>query len=95
MNAQWTIGIIGGSGLYAIDALEGAEWSDVATPWGPPSDQILHGRIGDVALRFLPRHGRGHRIPPHEVNARANIDALKRYGCTDLLAISSVGSLRE
>lgn len=95
MNAQWTIGIIGGSGLYAIDALEGAEWRDVATPWGPPSDQILHGRIGDVALRFLPRHGRGHCIPPHEVNARANIDALKRCGCTDLLAISSVGSLRE
>ena len=95
MNAQWTIGIIGGSGLYAIDALADAEWRDVATPWGPPSDQILHGRIGDIALRFLPRHGRGHRIPPHEVNARANIDAMKRCGCTDLLAISSVGSLRE
>ena len=95
MNAQWTIGIIGGSGLYAIEALADAEWRDVATPWGPPSDQILHGRIGDIALRFLPRHGRGHRIPPHEVNARANIDALKRCGCTDLLAISSVGSLRE
>ena len=95
MNASWTIGIIGGSGLYAIDALEDAEWRDVATPWGPPSDQVLHGRIGDVELRFLPRHGRGHRIPPHEVNARANIDALKRCGCTDLLAISSVGSLRE
>ena len=95
MNAHWTIGIIGGSGLYAIDALEDAEWRTVATPWGPPSDQILHGRIGSVAVRFLPRHGRGHRIPPHEVNARANIDALKRSGCTDLLAISSVGSLRE
>ena len=95
MNAQWTIGIIGGSGLYAIDALEDAEWRDVSTPWGAPSDQVLHGRIGEVALRFLPRHGRGHRIPPHEVNARANIDALKRSGCTDLLAISSVGSLRE
>ena len=95
MNAQWTIGIIGGSGLYAIDALEDAEWRDVSTPWGAPSDQVLHGRIGDIALRFLPRHGRGHRIPPHEVNARANIDALKRSGCTDVLAISSVGSLRE
>ena len=95
MNAQWTIGIIGGSGLYAIDALEDAEWRDVPTPWGEPSDQVLHGRIGDIALRFLPRHGRGHRIPPHEINARANIDALKRSGCTDLLAISSVGSLRE
>ena len=95
MNAPWTIGIIGGSGLYAIEALVDAEWRDVATPWGAPSDQVLHGRIGDVGLRFLPRHGRGHRIPPHEVNARANIDALKRCGCTDLLAISSVGSLRE
>lgn len=95
MNTQWTIGIIGGSGLYAIDALEDAGWRDVASPWGAPSDHILFGRIGDVALRFLPRHGRGHRIPPHEVNARANIDALKRCGCTDLLAISSVGSLRE
>ena len=94
-STQWTIGIIGGSGLYAIDALESAEWRDVETPWGAPSDQVLHGMIGDVALRFLPRHGRGHRIPPHEVNARANIDALKRGGCTDILAISSVGSLRE
>lgn len=95
MNTQWTIGIIGGSGLYAIDALEEAEWREVATPWGAPSDYVLHGRIGDVGLRFLPRHGRGHRIPPHEVNARANIAALKQCGCTDLLAISSVGSLRE
>ncbi|MBJ6122341.1 S-methyl-5'-thioadenosine phosphorylase [Sphingomonas mollis] len=92
---DWTIGIIGGSGLYAIDALEDAAWRDVETPWGAPSDQILFGRIGDVHLRFLPRHGRGHRIPPSEVNARANIDALKRAGCTDLLAVSSIGSLRE
>ena len=95
MNTQWTIGIIGGSGLYAIDALQDAEWRDIETSWGAPSDQVLHGRIGDVALRFLPRHGRGHRIPPHEVNSRGNIDALKRCGCTDVLAISSVGSLRE
>ncbi len=93
--AQWTIGIIGGSGLYAIDALSDADWRAVETPWGAPSDAILHGRVGGVAVRFLPRHGRGHRIPPGEVNARANIDALKRCGCTDILAISSVGSLRE
>ena len=93
--AGWTIGIIGGSGLYSIDAVEEPEWRTIDTPWGAPSDAILHGRIGDVALRFLPRHGRGHRIPPHEVNARANIDALKRSGATDLLAISSIGSLRE
>ncbi len=96
MNKQpWTLGIIGGSGLYAIDSLQEAEWRTIDTPWGAPSDQVLHGRIGDVQLRFLPRHGRGHRIPPHQVNARANIDALKRCGCTDVLAISSIGSLRE
>lgn len=95
MASSWTIGIIGGSGLYQIDALEEAQWIDVKTPWGDPSDAILCGRIGDVQLRFLPRHGRGHRIPPSEVNARANIDALKRAGCTDILAISAVGSLKE
>jgi 5'-methylthioadenosine phosphorylase len=93
--SDWTIGIIGGSGIYAIDALEGAEWIDVETPWGPPSDQLLTGRVGDVRLVFLPRHGRGHRIPPSEVNARANIHALKAAGCTDVVAISAVGSLRE
>ncbi len=95
MQAEWTLGIIGGSGLYAIDALEDARWESIDTPWGAPSDDILFGRIGDIELRFLPRHGRGHRIPPGEVNARANIDALKRAGCTDLVAISSIGSLRE
>jgi len=95
MNSNWTIGIIGGSGLYQIDALEDAQWIPVGTPWGAPSDEILCGRIGPVQVRFLPRHGRGHRISPSEVNSRANIDALKRAGCTDLLAISSVGSLQE
>lgn len=95
MNPEWTIGIIGGSGLYAIDGLADAEWRTIDTPWGAPSDQILFGRVGHVALRFLPRHGRGHVIPPSELNARANIDALKRSGCTDILAISSIGSLRE
>lgn len=95
MTQGWTIGIIGGSGLYAIDALEDAEWKSIETPWGAPSDDVLFGRIGEVALRFLPRHGRGHRIPPSEVNARANIEVLKRAGCTDVIAISSIGSLRE
>lgn len=95
MNAQWTIGIIGGSGLYAIDGLEDAEWRRVETPWGEPSDAILFGRVAGVPVRFLPRHGRGHRLAPGDIPARANIDALKRAGCTDLLAISSVGSLRE
>ena len=95
MTGGWTIGVIGGSGLYAIDALEDQRWIDVDTPWGKPSDQLLTGRIGDVRFVFLPRHGRGHRIPPGEVNARANIYALKAAGCTDVVAISAVGSLRE
>nr|WP_314443854.1 S-methyl-5'-thioadenosine phosphorylase [uncultured Sphingomonas sp.] len=93
--SEWTIGIIGGSGIYAIDALEGAEWIEVDTPWGPPSDQLLIGRIGGIRFVFLPRHGRGHRIPPSDVNARANIHVLKAAGCTDVVAISAVGSLRE
>ena len=91
----WTIGILGGSGLYEMDALEEAQWLAVDTPWGAPSDELLVGRIERVKFVFLPRHGRGHRIPPGEVNARANVDALKRAGCTDLIAISAVGSLRE
>ncbi len=93
--SEWTIGIIGGSGLYALDGLEEVRTHTVATPWGPPSDAIVEGRLGAARLLFLPRHGRGHRIPPGEVNARANIFALKTLGATDLLAISSVGSLRE
>ena len=95
MSGKWKIGIIGGSGLYAIDSLENPEWGNVSTPWGDPSDDLLFGSIGDVDLVFLPRHGRGHRIPPSELNFRANMDALKRSGCTDILAISSIGSLRE
>lgn len=93
--SEWVIGIIGGSGLYAINALEDAQWLAVDTPWGTPSDELLMGRIEGVRFVFLPRHGRGHRIPPSDLNARANIDALKRAGCTDLLAISAIGSLRE
>lgn len=89
----WKLGIIGGSGLYAIDGLEGARWVTIESPWGPPSDAILTGRLAGVDLAFLPRHGRGHRIPPHQLNQRANIDALKRLGCTDLIAVSAVGSL--
>ena len=95
MSGEWVIGIIGGSGLYAIDALEDAQWIGVKSPFGEPSDEILCGRIGEVQLRFLPRHGRGHRLSPGGVNARANVDALKRAGCTDILAISAVGSLDE
>jgi 5'-methylthioadenosine phosphorylase len=93
--SEWTIGIIGGSGLYALDALDEAQWIKVDTPWGAPSDELLTGRLEGVRFVFLPRHGRGHLLPPGRVNARANIDALKRAGCTDLVAISAVGSLRE
>ena len=93
--SSWTIGIIGGSGLYDIAELEEREWLSVESPFGSPSDRLLAGRIGEVRFVFLPRHGRGHVIAPSQVNYRANVDALKRAGCTDLLAISSVGSLRE
>jgi 5'-methylthioadenosine phosphorylase len=95
MASEWCIGIIGGSGLYAMSGIEDAQWIAIDTPWGDPSDEVLCGRIGDVKVRFLPRHGRGHPIAPGELNSRANIDALKRTGCTDILAISAVGSLRE
>ena len=92
---QTMIGIIGGSGLYAIDGLEGASWVEVPTPWGMPSDQILVGRLSGVPMAFLPRHGRGHVHSPTSVPYRANIDALKRLGCTDVVSVSAVGSLRE
>jgi 5'-methylthioadenosine phosphorylase len=92
---SWTIGIIGGSGLYAVDGIADGRWQTVETPWGAPSDAIFTGRVGHVGVAFLPRHGRGHRISPSELNARANIDALKRLGVTDIVAVSSVGSLVE
>ena len=95
MAGEWCIGIIGGSGLYDIEGIEEQQWLAIETPWGDPSDEILCGRIGDVKVRFLPRHGRGHPIAPTQLNSRANIDALKRTGVTDILAISAVGSLRE
>lgn len=89
------IGVIGGSGLYRIDGLEGASWVKVATPWGKPSDEVLVGRLGGMPMAFLPRHGRGHVLAPSDINYRANIDALKRLGCTDVVAVSAVGSLRD
>jgi 5'-methylthioadenosine phosphorylase len=93
--SEWTIGIIGGSGLYDLEALEEKQWIEVATPWGAPSDALLVGRLHGVRFVFLPRHGRGHPVPPSLLNYRANVDAMKRAGCTDLLAISAIGSLRE
>ena len=95
MSAGWTLGVIGGSGLYEIEGLEDRRWVRVESPFGEPSDELLTGRIGEVRLVFLPRHGRGHPLPPTHVNARANIDALKRAGCTDVVSLSAVGSLRE
>ncbi len=93
--SDWTIGIIGGSGLYAIDTLDDPQWIEVSSPWGKPSDALLTGTIAGTKFVFLPRHGRGHPIPPGELNARANIDVLKRAGCTDIVSISAVGSLAE
>ena len=90
-----TIGIIGGSGIYDIDGLEGAEWVTVDTPWGAPSDAILTGTLDGVKMCFLPRHGRGHVHSPTTVPYRANIDALKRLGVTDVVAVSACGSFRE
>jgi 5'-methylthioadenosine phosphorylase len=96
MPANTTVvGIIGGSGIYDIAGLSGTRWERIASPFGAPSDELLTGELGGVRVVFLPRHGRGHRIPPGEVNFRANIDALKRAGVTDVVSLSAVGSLRE
>jgi 5'-methylthioadenosine phosphorylase len=92
---QPVIGIIGGSGLYDIDGLEEKAWRRVETPWGEPSDELLFGRLAGIQCVFLPRHGRGHLKSPTHLNYRANIDALKRSGVTDVLSLSAVGSLRD
>ncbi len=89
------IGIIGGSGLYDVDGLEGRRWVEMNSPFGEPSDALLLGELAGASLVFLPRHGRGHRVPPSELNFRANIDVLKRAGCTEIISVSAVGSLRE
>jgi len=93
--ARARIGVIGGSGLYAMEGLTATRWRKVATPWGDPSDELLFGKLGDQELVFLPRHGRGHRVPPSDINYRANIDALKRAGCVDVISVSACGSLKE
>ncbi len=89
------IGVIGGSGLYDIDGLENVEWRAVGSPYGTPSDELMFAELAGQKLVFLPRHGRGHRIPPSELNFRANIDAMKRAGVTEILSLSAVGSLRK
>jgi 5'-methylthioadenosine phosphorylase len=93
--AETMIGVIGGSGVYDIDGLEGAEWRRVETPWGDASDEILFGTFKGVKMAFLPRHGRGHVQSPSSINYRANIDALKRSGVTDIISVSACGSFRE
>jgi len=95
MSKTPVIGVIGGSGVYEIDGLANPRWERVASPFGDPSDELLFGELEGQRMVFLPRHGRGHRIPPSEINFRANIDALKRSGVTDVISISAVGSLRE
>jgi 5'-methylthioadenosine phosphorylase len=90
-----TVGVIGGSGVYDIPGLADTRWKMVKTPWGEPSGALLFGRVGDVQLVFVPRHDKGHRLSPTDINYRANIAALKMAGCTDVISISACGSFRE
>jgi 5'-methylthioadenosine phosphorylase len=89
------VGVIGGSGVYEIEGLEGRQWIRVSSPWGEASDEVLVGRLAGIKTVFLPRHGRGHRYSPSDINYRANIDVLKRAGVTDVISVSAVGSFRE
>lgn len=88
------VGIIGGSGLYDLPGLTDARWETIASPWGEMSDQVLRGKIGATEIAFLPRHGRGHRYSPSDINYRANIDGLKRLGVTDIVSVSATGSYK-
>ncbi len=89
------IGVIGGSGVYDIEGLANQAWRAIESPFGKPSDELLFGELEGIQVVFLPRHGRGHRVPPSALNFRANIDALKRAGVTDIISISAVGSFKE
>src|SRR4051812_46261155 len=93
--ANTVLGVIGGSGVYDIAGLEHARWKRIDSPWGAPSDELLLGRLSGVDVAFLPRHGRGHVLSPTTINYRANIDALKRAGVTDVISVSACGSFRE
>jgi 5'-methylthioadenosine phosphorylase len=93
--ADTVIGVIGGSGLYGMEGLTDTEWRRIDSPYGEPSDELLFGRLDETQMVFLPRHGRGHRISPSGINYRANIDAMKRAGCTDIISVSACGSFRE
>ena len=89
------LGIIGGSGLYKIEGFEKTKWKKIKTPWGKPSDEILTAKLEKEEIYFIPRHSRGHRINPTNINFRANIDAMKQLGVTDIISVSAVGSLKE
>jgi 5'-methylthioadenosine phosphorylase len=89
------LGIIGGSGLYNMDGFEKTKWKKIKTVWGPPSDEILTAKFGNEEICFMPRHARGHKINPSNINFRANIDAFKQIGVTDIISVSAVGSLKE
>jgi len=89
------LGIIGGSGLYKIEGFDKIKWKKIKTSWGKPSDEILHARLNKEEIFFIPRHGRGHRINPTNINFRANIDAMKQLGVTDIISVSAVGSLKK
>ena len=89
------LGIIGGSGLYKMEGFEKARWKKINTPWGKPSDEIMIASIGKEEICFIPRHSRGHKINPTNINFRANIDAMKQMGVTDIISVSAVGSLKE
>jgi 5'-methylthioadenosine phosphorylase len=93
--AKAVLGIIGGSGIYDLPGLEDVREQEITTPWGDPSDALRFGRVGATEVVFLPRHGRGHRLSPSDINYRANIDALKRAGVTDLVSFSACGSYKE
>jgi len=95
MSTDTIIGVIGGSGVYDIEGLNNILWEAVESPFGEPSDELMFGELDGHAMVFLPRHGRGHKLPPNGVNYRANIDALKRAGVTDIISVSAVGSFKE
>ena len=95
MMKKRKLGIIGGSGLYKMEGFEKTKWKKIKTPWGKPSDEILQASIAKEEICFIPRHSRGHKINPTNINFRANIDAMKQLGVTDIISVSAVGSLKE
>ena len=95
MMKKRKLGIIGGSGLYKMEGFEKTKWKKTKTPWGSPSDEILIAKIGKEEICFIPRHSRGHKINPTNINFRANIDAMKQLGVTDIISVSAVGSLKK